>query len=98
MTELIKLPGRLDSSGAPSLVETLLAHRGGPLTIDASGVEVIGALAMEVLIAAGRQWDADGQTLTIADPSDRYLSACETMGLVAVAPWQSAADGQEMAA
>lgn len=93
MTERLKLPGRLDSSGAPALVDMLMAHRGGPLTIDASGVEVLGARAMEVLVAAGRQWQADGQPLAIEGASDRYVAACATMGLAPDAPWGADADG-----
>ena len=88
MTRCFTLPDRLDSTGAAELVQMLLQQRDGPLTIDASGVTVIGARAMEVLIAAGRQWEADGCALTIAGGSDRYVAACETMGLVPEAPWQ----------
>ena len=92
MTERLMLPGRLDSSGAPALVDMLMARRGGPLTLDASGVEVMGARAMEVLVAAGRQWQADGQVLAIDSASDRYLAACATMGLAPDAPWASGGD------
>lgn len=87
MIERFTLPDRLDSSGAAGLVGLLLAFRGGPLTIDASGVEVIGARAMEVLIAAGRQWAADDAPLEIAGVSDRYIAACEALGLRPECPW-----------
>jgi chemotaxis protein CheX len=87
MTERFTLPGRLDSSGAPALVQALLARRGRPLVLDAAGVEVIGARAIEVLIAAGRQWAADGQAMAIDAPSDRYRAACTALGLSPEAPW-----------
>jgi chemotaxis protein CheX len=92
MTEALILPARLDSSGAPSLLQTLLDRRGQPLLLDASAVEVIGALALEVVIAAGRQWNDDGCTLTMINPSDRYLAACAALGLRADAPWQAGAE------
>lgn len=95
MTEAFTLPARLDSSGAPALLQGLLDHRGHALNLDVSGVEVIGALAFEVLIAAGRQWEADGHTLTLTNLSDRYLAACAALGLRCDAPWHSGADTSE---
>ncbi len=92
MTERLMLPGRLDSSGAPALLDMLMARRGGPLTLDASAVEVMGARAMEVLVAAGHQWQADGHALVIDGASDRYAAACATMGLAADAPWAGDTD------
>lgn len=96
MPDRFALPARLDSSGARLLARALLARRGRPLVICAAGVEQIGALACEVLIAAGRQWAADGQPLAIKAPSDRFRTACATLGLCADAPW--AAPGPPLAA
>lgn len=90
MTQRLKLPDRLDSSGTPTLIAMLLAHRGAPLVLDASGVDVAGARAMEVLVAAGRQWHADGHALVIDGPSDRFCAACAVMGLLPDAPWRAA--------
>ena len=87
MTERLCLPARLDTSGARALADMLMAHRGGPLGIDASAVEVVGALAMEVLIAAGRQWQADGHRLAIDGASPRFIAACKVLGLSPQAPW-----------
>ncbi|OYU19960.1 MAG: chemotaxis protein CheX [Rhodobacteraceae bacterium PARR1] len=87
MTKHLPLPKRLDTSGAQPLAQVLLDRRGGPLTLDASEVEVMGALAFEVIIAAGRQWDLDGQTLAMGPMSDRYVAACDALGLRADAPW-----------
>ena len=98
MTECLMLPVRLDSSGARSLMDMILARRGAALTLDASQVDVIGALAVEVLVAAGRQWQADGHTLAIANPSDRYAAACKTMGLSPESPWLSGVESMGVAA
>ncbi len=91
MPDLLTLPSRLDTSGAPPLAQVLLGQRGKDLTLDAAGVEVIGALAFEVMIAAGRQWDADGKALMMGPMSDRYVAACATLGLRADAPWLTGA-------
>lgn len=87
MTDALILPSRLDSSAAAALSASLLARRGGPLVIDASQVGVIGALALEVVVAAGRQWRLDGHTLTITGPSDPYLHAATVLGLDPLQPW-----------
>lgn len=90
MSERFSLPARLDSSGAAALVPALLAQRGKPLTLDAGGVEVIGARALEVLVAAGRQWALDGQPLQIDAPSERFGAVCATLGLRPDMPWSAA--------
>lgn len=92
MTEHFILPDRLDSSAAPGLMTALQGHVGKPLVIDAGQVEVIGALALEVLVAGGRQWEADGQSLTIARPSARFAAACRSLGLRSDAPWHGVAN------
>lgn len=92
MTEHFILPDRLDSSAAPALVAALGQKVGQPLQIDAAGVEVIGALALEVIIAAGLQWQADGQTLAITQRSARFDAACDALGLRADAPWIGTAE------
>lgn len=83
------LPDRLDSSAAPALARTLSDLRSQPVALDASGVEVIGALACEVIIAAQRQWKTDGQAFTVTQPSARFEAACAALGLQSDAPWQS---------
>lgn len=90
MTEHFILPDRLDSSAVPGLIAALLGRMGRPLVLDAGRVEVIGALALEVIIAGGRQWDIDGKSLTISRPSARFTAACRALGFNASAPWQSA--------
>ena len=88
MTERLTLPARLDSSAAPALMQTILGHRGRPVVLDASGVEVVGARAIEILIAAGRQWAADGLALAVEGPSDRYAATCAVLGVCAAEPWR----------
>jgi anti-anti-sigma regulatory factor len=87
LTERFLLPARLDSSGAIPLVQALQMRRGQPLCLDASEVEVIGALALEVIIAAARQWAADDQPFSLAAPSKRFCATCTSLGLCSDAPW-----------
>lgn len=99
MSEVFALPNRLDSSGAVPLIQALLARRGQPVTLDASGVELVGALALEVIVAAGRQWEADRHPLIVARPSERFSNACDALGLCASAPWKASASlGHEVTA
>lgn len=91
MTQHFILPDRLDSSAAPGLAMALLDRIGKPLVLDAGQVEVIGALALEVIIAGGRQWELDGQSLTIIEPSARFAAACQTLGLPCDGPWRGEA-------
>ncbi|WP_304616667.1 STAS domain-containing protein [Paracoccus sp. (in: a-proteobacteria)] len=95
MTEHFILPERLDSSAAPALMAALGQRTGRPLAIDAGQVEVIGALALEVIVSAGLQWAADGQDLTITRRSARFDAACTACGLRADAPWAGAAQDCE---
>lgn len=87
MIESFTLPARLDTSGAALLVETLLSRRGRGLELDASRVEVLGARAIEVIIAAGRQWIEDGVPLSVVAMSERYAATCAVLGLSADTPW-----------
>ena len=90
MPNPLTLPARLDSSAAPGLLADLLARRGADLVIDAAQVDMIGALSFEVMIAAGRQWQADGQPLDIVTPSDSYLATAAVLGLSPLRPWEPA--------
>ena len=83
------LPDRLDSSAASALRTDLLGRRGRALILDASGVEMMGALSLEVIIAAGRQWDADGHDLQVQAGSGRYVVCCQVLGIDPLTPWQA---------
>ena len=95
MADHFMLPERLDSSAASTLRECLEARTGSALVLDASGVEVIGALAYEVIIAAAKQWQADGQELSLRQPSPRFRMAAMTLGLDGDAPWRRMAEVAE---
>jgi len=79
----ITLVPRLDSLAAKALAEEMLAMRGAPLTIDAGEVEFAGALGLQVLVSAARQWQADGFHLKLGPVSPSFTTCCEDQGLTA---------------
>ncbi|MWD26484.1 STAS domain-containing protein [Aquicoccus sp. SCR17] len=81
MDQNLKLSTRLDGPAAGSLAGELTALRGGPLTLEAGGVDFIGALSLQVLVAAHRQWKADEQLFRIDAPSDAFLEGCRLLGI-----------------
>ncbi|RJK92442.1 STAS domain-containing protein, partial [Paracoccus aestuarii] len=48
--------------------------------LDASQVRRMGTLAVEMLISARKQWQADGRSLTIREASDPFLTTLEAVG------------------
>lgn len=77
----LRLAPTLDIKAAPALVEGLLARRGGPLSIDASAVERLGAQCAQALVSAARTWAADGAPFELRDPSPEMLEQLRVLGL-----------------
>jgi len=80
MTETLVLPGVLDIRAAETLKTQLLALRGRPLAIDASAVERLGGLCLQVLLSARRLWAEDGQALTVEPASDAFADQWAAFG------------------
>jgi chemotaxis protein CheX len=97
LDDVLKLPATLDVARARVVFDDLTRRRGVPLTIDASQVEKVSALAIEGLIAAGRQWRADGLNVTVTDMSRAFVETLEDLGLNPIedlaAPASTAGDG-----
>lgn len=91
MDRIVRLPRRLDVSAGIELRETLLQRRGSPLELDASAVESVSGLALEMIVAAARQWAEDGAEFSFAAPSDGFAAACRTLGLEPQSPWEATA-------
>lgn len=88
-TNLVKLPPRLDVPAVPMLREQLLGWRGSDLVVDAAEVEAVSALALEVLVAAARQWSQDGRRIELSNASVAFERACRHLGLVPSTPWRA---------
>lgn len=77
---VLTLPPVLDLKAAESLKAQLLAHRGRVLVLDASGVERLGGLCLQVLLSARRLWARDEINLRLATPSDSFSSQWAAFG------------------
>jgi len=65
----------LDLGAAERLHARLSELRGQPLDIDASQVERLGGLCLQVLISARNTWQADGQAAVMAHTSTAFEDA-----------------------
>ena len=75
-----KLPKRLDLAGANTVVKELREHRGS-LEMDGSDVTHLGALGLQVLVAASRDAKARGDTFELKNSSEKMLADMEIMGV-----------------
>ena len=76
----IALPPVLDLTAAGPLASELLARRGGPVVIDGSSVERLGAQCLQVLLSARATWSADGQTFSVEAPSGAFAATLAALG------------------
>jgi chemotaxis protein CheX len=76
----MRLQQILDIGAAAPLQSELLRARGSPIEIDASGVERLGGLCLQVLLAAKAAWRADNQAFHIVNPSPSFVEAARLMG------------------
>ena len=77
----ISLPEGLDTAGAAALATKLSAVRGRPLKLDASGVERVGGLGLQVLLSARLTWAKDGAALALERPSEALTAAFVRAGV-----------------
>ncbi len=75
-----RLPPVLDLTAAAPLATLLLARRGAPLTVDGSAVERLGGQCLQVLLAAHKTWEADGQDFHLVSPSAALAEAIALFG------------------
>jgi chemotaxis protein CheX len=75
------LPPALDTAAAPGLADQLRMVRGGPVALKADEVRRVGGLCAQVLLSAAASWRADGNALTLNNPSDEFVEATRLMGL-----------------
>lgn len=78
---VVTLGARLDLTQARPLTDAILACAGGDLTLDAGGVDHLGALPAQVLLAAAQDWARAGHQLTIAPRSAAFEDSLAAMGL-----------------
>lgn len=70
MSDAVVLPSVLDIRAAGPLQAEILGLRGQPLTVDASAVDRLGGLCLQVLLSARSTWAADGQPFVVTTGDD----------------------------
>ena len=55
--------------------------RGSNLVVDASAVERVGALCVQVLMAGAKSWEEDKQSFTFAKVSDAFTKTTQLIGV-----------------
>lgn len=77
---VVTLSPVLDLKAAEPLKAELLAHRGQELTLDASGVERLGGLCLQVLLSALYVWKSDQINLRLVSQSDSFTEQWAAFG------------------
>jgi chemotaxis protein CheX len=72
MSQSYQLPAVIDSASVAALKSALLEHRGTDLSIDASAVQRIGGLGLQVLLSAARTWSAEGRKFGVTGSSESF--------------------------
>ena len=80
MSAVVNLDPNLDIRAAAPLRDALLAHAGTPVTVDAAQVSRLGALCLQVLLAAKRDWTARGLEVSIQAPSSAFAETLRLFG------------------
>lgn len=77
----VSLAAVLDLNEAAALRGKLMGLRGSNVVIDASGVERIGALCVQVIMAAAKTWNEDKQSFTLSKVSDAFQKTMQVIGV-----------------
>ena len=76
----LTLGQRLPTAEAAALHARLAALRDRPLTVDASAVNMLGALCLQVLLAAARDWQRRGLGFAVVPRSAAFARALAGFG------------------
>jgi anti-anti-sigma regulatory factor len=77
----LDLPERLDFAACETLAANLESRRGAALSLQATKVGFLGALAAEILLRARLQWQADDAAFDLVDPSPEFLKGLARLGI-----------------
>ncbi len=78
---MLSLPSRLDLIEAKPLTTAFQQATGQPVTVDASAVEHLGGLCLQILISAARAWRAQDLAFAITPRSEAFDTALGDFGL-----------------
>lgn len=77
----LSLDNVLDLNAAGSLHSKLMELRGSDIVIDASSVERVGALCIQVLMSASKTWEEEKHSLTFSQMSDALMKTMQLSGV-----------------
>ena len=77
----VDLPKRLDFAACETLAASFATRRGTALRLRAGNVRFLGALAVEILLRARMEWQADGTAFDLVDPSPDFLRGLSLLGV-----------------
>ena len=81
LIDTFQLPSVLDLNAASVLRDQFIGRRGSALQVDASRVERLGGLCLQVLIAAQAAWAEDRHELTYDQVSSELQAGLDVFGL-----------------
>lgn len=76
----LSLPPRMDADAAVHLMEELLAFKHDPISVDASDVQQMSTLCVQVLLSARRCWERDGLGFSVKNPSTAFRESVKLLG------------------
>ncbi len=81
MATQLTLPERLDGPAAQKLTSALAEASGSPLCLNGAEVIFGGALGLQFLVAAHRQWQKDQNDFEVAAASEALMESCRILGV-----------------
>ncbi|PYE36381.1 chemotaxis protein CheX [Rhizobium sp. PP-F2F-G38] len=80
-SKTLNLAPVLDLNEASVLHRKLTEMRGSNIVVDASAVERVGALCVQVLMAGAKSWEEDKYAFTISKVSDAFTKTTQLIGV-----------------
>ncbi|MEW7007098.1 STAS domain-containing protein [Lentilitoribacter sp. EG35] len=80
-SNILKLPENLDLNAASSMHEQLISLKGSSVEIDASDVRKSGAQCIQVLMAAKKTWDVEGNSIAVGAMSENFENTLKLLGI-----------------
>ena len=80
---ILPLSSNLDAGAARGLAAALLAVRGLSVDVDASQVQKLGTLAVQVLVSARITWAADNSEIRFINATAPFCEALNLLGVKA---------------
>lgn len=81
LDDKLYLPESFDGETAVQVTEELLKHRGQSVVLNSKRVKTAGALGIQVLISARKQWQQDKQIFHVSKASAALLQTVHALGV-----------------